>query len=76
MLRGKNKDVPVKIINILLSLIIIILLIMDGMVVYDLFTEETDMLYEIGMIVISIIVFLAIGVYINQRKKFKSTVID
>jgi uncharacterized protein YneF (UPF0154 family) len=49
---------------------------MDGMVVYDLFTEETDMLYEIGMIVISIIVFLAIGVYINQRKKFKSTVID
>jgi len=76
LLRGKNKDVPVKIINILLSLIIIILLIMDGMVVYDLFTEETDMLYEIGMIVISIIVFLAIGVYINQRKKFKSTVID
>lgn len=67
---------PAKIINILLILIIIILLAMDGMVVYDMFTEETDMIYESGMIVISIIVFFAIAVYINQRKKLKNTITE
>jgi hypothetical protein len=67
---------PAKIINILLILIVVVLLSMDGMVIYDLFTEETDMLYEIGMILISIVVFIAILVYLNQRNKIKSTQIE
>jgi uncharacterized membrane protein len=58
-----------KIINIILILIVISLLAMDGLVIYDMLMEVTDLLYEIGMILVSIVVFIAIFIYLKQRKQ-------
>jgi hypothetical protein len=42
---------------------------MDGLVIYDMLMEVTDLLYEIGMILVSIVVFIAIYIYLKQRKQ-------
>jgi hypothetical protein len=42
---------------------------MDGLVIYDMFVEDTDMIYEIGMILVSLLVFAAIILYLKQRKQ-------
>jgi len=42
---------------------------MDGLVLYDMFTDETDITYEIEMILVSSVVFIAIIRYIKQRNK-------
>jgi hypothetical protein len=57
------------IINIILTLIVLSLLYMDGLVLYDMFTDETDITYEIEMILVSSVVFIAIIRYIKQRNK-------
>jgi hypothetical protein len=65
----KENQLSRQIINLILSLIILSLLFMDGLVIYDIFTEETDFIYEIGMIIVSFLVFIAIAMYVKQRKK-------
>jgi hypothetical protein len=61
-----------KFINIVLAIISLIMIVLDALAIYDIILEEPDILYEISVIVVSIFVFVAIGIYIKQRKK-KST---
>jgi hypothetical protein len=65
-------EVNNKFINIVLALISLVMLVLDAIAIYDIIFEEPDILYEISVIVVSIFVFVAIGIYIKQRKK-KST---
>jgi|WetSurMetagenome_2_1015567.scaffolds.fasta_scaffold09178_3 hypothetical protein len=71
----KESKLSKQIINIILTLIILSLLFMDGLAIHDMFTEETDLTYEIGMIIVSLFVFATIAIYIKQRNK-KSTQIQ
>ena len=64
-----------KIINIILLFIVLVLLILDALAIHDVLVEEPDLFYEIGMILVSILIFIAIGVYLKQRKG-KSTQLD
>jgi hypothetical protein len=64
-----------KFINIILLFIVLALLTLDALAIHDVFVEEPDLFYEIGMISVSILVFIAIGVYLKQRKG-KSTQLE
>lgn len=58
-----------KFINIILILVIFVLLALDALAIHDIILEERDVFYEIGMISVSIFVFIAIGIYNKQRKQ-------
>lgn len=58
-----------KITNIILCITVIIILIMDGLAIHDIFVDEPDLLYEFGILIVSVIVFFAIGFYVKQRKQ-------
>ena len=62
-----------KIINIILVLVIVAVLFMDGIVAYDLFSDETDIVYEIGILILSLFIFYTIRIYYKQRKQRKYT---
>ncbi len=61
-----------KLVNIILSIIVFIMLILDALAIHDIISGEPDLLYEIGMLSVSILVFIAIGVYLKQRKQKSS----
>lgn len=61
-----------KITNIILVLVIIVLLLLDALAIHDIIIGEPDILYESATIIVSIFVFIAIGVYIKQRKRKSS----
>jgi hypothetical protein len=58
-----------KFINIILIFITLALLFMDALAIYDIIMGESDLFYEIGMVSVSILVFIAIGIYLKQRKQ-------
>lgn len=57
-----------KIINIILVFIVVIFLILDALAIHDVLVGEPDLLYEFGVIILSIFVFAAIIIYKKQRK--------
>lgn len=61
-----------KLVNIILSIIVFIMIILDALAIHDIISDEPDLLYEIGMLSVSILVFIAIGVYLKQRKQKSS----
>jgi hypothetical protein len=60
------------IINIILTIIILALIALDALAIHDIFVGEPDVMYELAMILVSILVFVAIYYYVKQRKQ-KST---
>ncbi|MCX6165043.1 MAG: hypothetical protein NTU73_09355 [Ignavibacteriae bacterium] len=52
-----------------------VLLLFDALAIYDIKLEEPDLFYEFGLILGSILVFIAIGMYLKQRKQ-KSTQLE
>ncbi len=58
-----------KFVNIILILIVLILLLLDGFAIHDLLMEEPDIMYEVSVLAVSVLVFIAIWYYLKQRKK-------
>lgn len=61
-----------KLVYITLSIIVFIMFILDALAIHDIIIDEPDLLYEIGMLSVSILVFIAIGIYLKQRKQKSS----
>jgi hypothetical protein len=62
------------IINIALIFITASMILIDVLAFYDIFTGEPDTEYQIGMIILSILVYIAIGYYLKQVKQRESQI--